>query len=269
MTQLSKTLCEAHYPDLLRAGGLHEGMTRALEGCGGGLEATTVPGFIPFARVGQGSRFTQIYAAAGRRLFVLEFWFDGVAYGNGSTPDIMEAAGSVREWVLEGPKLAVMKERFSFFTPSGRGEAHESGSLVEYQWGELLRQWEDSDKRYGGALSPTPLVRAAMLRPELRRLYPYTSLYSLGFRQTGHPFTNGCPCAAPLGGGLYRAYSPGYEVVKRRHRDKEYQVAEHDILGEGTVEEVLDLLVANLPPWRGPVADGTPENLSNRGREGV
>lgn len=259
MAQLSKTLSEAHYPDLIKAGGLHEGINRALEAVGSSLRATDVPGFIPFARVGQGSRFTQIYAAAGGRLFILEFWFDGVTYGNGPTPDIREAAAAAHAWALEEPKIAVMKERFGFFTPSGRGEAHESGSLVEYEWGELLKQWEDSDKRHGGAPSPTPLIRAAMLRPELRRLYPYTSLYRLGFRRTGHPPTNDCPSAAPLGGGLYRAYSHRYEVSKRRHQGKEYQVTEHEILGEGTVEEVLDLLVANLPP----------EDLSNEERGGV
>ncbi|HEX8338854.1 MAG TPA: DUF6193 family natural product biosynthesis protein [Pyrinomonadaceae bacterium] len=269
MTELSKTLSEAHYSDLIEVGGLREGVTRALEAAGSSLRATTVPAFIPFARVGQGSRFTQIYAAAGRRLFTLEFWFDGVAYGSGSTPDVGEAAASAHAWALEGPGIALMKERFGFFTPSGRGEAHEAGSLVEYLWGELLRRWEDSDRRHGGTPSPTPLIRAAMLRPELRRLYPYTSLYSLGFSRTGYPFTNDCPSAAPHGDGLYRAYSHRYEVVKRRHRDREYQVTEHEILGEGTVEEVLDLLVADLPPGRGAAANGTPEDVSNAGREGV
>lgn len=247
MVELSKTLGEAHYSDLNRVGGLHEGITRALESLGSSLKATTVNGFIPFACVGQGSRFIQIYAAAGRRLFTLEFWFDGVVYGHGSTPDIVEAAGSAHAWVLEEPKISSMKERFRFFRPSARGEAHEAGTLLEHEWGELLKHWEKSDERHGGTPSPTPLIRAAMLRPELRRLYPYTSLYRLGFRRTSYPATDDCPSAEPLGNGLYRAYSPKHEVVKRRHRDWEYQVKEFEIIGEGTVEEVIDLLVANLP----------------------
>ena len=260
MTLLSKSLGEALYPDLIEAGGLHGGITRALRSAGSSLEATTVAGFIPYARVEQGSRFIQIYAAAERRLFILEFWFEGTVYGKGSTPDVGEAAGSAHAWVLEEPKIAEMRERFSFFTPTEDGRAHEGGYLLEHRWESLLRRWKENDPY---PYSPRPLIQAAMLRPELRRLFPFTSLNTLRFSRTSHPLTGGCPSAVSLGGGLYRAYSAKPKMVTRRRKGEEYQKVEPVILGEGTVEEVLDLLIDNLPPECETAVNGTAGDSSN------
>jgi hypothetical protein len=262
MTELAKTLSETLYPDLIEAGGLHEAVTRALNSSGSDLKATTVPGFIPYARVEQGSRSTQVYIAAEQRLFTLEFWYDGIAYGNGATPDIGVVAEAIQVWIVEAPQIASMRGRFGFFKPTGKGEAHEAGTLVEYQWESLLRSWSEHEPN---AFSPRPLIEAARLRPELRQLFPYTSLYKFCLsRTTGVPYTRDCPHALALGNGLYRAYSANYVVVTMRHADEEYRVAEHEILGEGTAEEVLDLLVVNLPPGCGPAVNGTAVDLANK-----
>jgi hypothetical protein len=258
MSELSKSLVETLYPDLIAAGGLHVAVSRAFAAIGSPLTATTISGFIPYAQVQHGSRFSQIYVAAQERLFIFDLWLEGVAYANGSGKNIEEMAQAIQEWLLEEPSVNEMKQRFSFVTFTGKGEAHEAGTLVEQQWQELLKRWEDSDKQYGGVLSPTPLIRGAMLRPELRQLYPYTSLYRLRFsRTTGFPFTNDCPYAEPLGNGLYRASLPAYGVAQMREPETVSQEAVDEVLGEGTVEEVLDLLIAHLPPDCGPAVNGT------------
>ena len=260
MTLLSKHLNETLYPDLVEAGGLAQALAQALSLMGDELTASsiTIPGFIPNARVGRGDRFSQVHIAAEKRLFTFDFWFEGICCGHGATDDINEIARAIRAWNLEESKIAVMREQFSFFAPTGKGEAHEDGSLVAFQWEEMLRIWTEHDSDF----SPRPLIEAAMQRPELRQLFPYTSLHNLCFsRTTGYPFTCDCPHAVALGGGLFRAHSAKYEVVTRSFEGREYRVAEHEILGEGTVEEVLDLLVANLPPNCGPAVNGTAEDV--------
>jgi hypothetical protein len=152
-----------------------------------------------------------------------------------------------------------MGERFKLFQPTEKGKAHEAGQAVEYQWESLLKSWEDTPDP---SMSPKPLIEAARKRPELRQRFPFTSLHKLCFsRTTGYPFTNDCPHAEPVGKGRFRAYSAKHEIVNRNHDGFDYQEAVYEVIGEGSVEEVTEMLVANLPPNCGAAIGGTAEDL--------
>src|SRR5262249_37534363 len=94
----------------------------------------------------------------------------------------------------------------------------------------------------------TPLVEKAMAVPALRRLFPFTSLYSLCFsRCTGYPFSGDCPSAAPAGDIRRGAADPRFRVTD----------AKGGLLGEGTAAEAVEWLVQHLPPNCGPAVQGT------------
>jgi len=241
--ELTKQIDDALYPDVSAAGGLANALGQALAAMGSPLEASATISFIPFARVEGGSRFCQTYIVKEERLFTFDFWTDGVTYGKGATRDLNKAAQAIHFWIIEEPDIAAMKNRFSFFTPSEKALAHEAGKAVEYQWDELLTQW--AKQVASDALSPLPLIQAGSKHPELRQLFPFTSLYSLHFsRTTGYPFTSDCPFANPIGDRRFRVYS-----------------ASRDVIGEGNVDEVIGMLKSNLPLNCGPAVNGTAENL--------
>ncbi len=81
------------------------------------------------------------------------------------------------------------------------------------------------------------LIEAASARPELRRLYPFTSHCVLRFSSRGsHPLEADAPSVEPLRDGGFRVLSPS---MKR-------------VLGEAdTAEAAVALVVARLPAATG------------------
>ncbi|HSL54377.1 MAG TPA: DUF6193 family natural product biosynthesis protein [Pyrinomonadaceae bacterium] len=206
--ELAKGINVDLYPDVAAAGSLCDALGKALAELGSPLHATAQINFIPFARAEGGSRFCQMYIAAHERLFIFDFWAKGVAYGRGSSSSLNDAAQAMHFWITEQPDIAQMQKRFSFFIPEEKAIAHEAGRAIEYQWERLRKHWA-RDETKADALAPLPLIEAAMKQPELRQLFPFTSLYTLRFsRTTGYPFTNDCPFAAPIGNGRFRVYRP-------------------------------------------------------------
>lgn len=250
--ELSKQINDELYPDVAAAGNLSNALAKAFAELGSPLQPASEVNFIPLAlaRTEGGSRFSQMYIAAYERLFLLDFWSRGVVYGNASTSSLNDAAQAIHFWIIEQPNIAQMQNRFTFFTADEQAKAHETGHAVEYQWERLLKQWARRDDEKPDAISPLPLIEAAMQRPELRQLFPFTSLYALHFsRTTGYPFTNDCPYAIPIGNARFRAHM-GVRGVTDPDRTG-------DVIGEGDVDEVIGMLVANLPPNCGPAIEGT------------
>lgn len=252
--ELSKEIKADLYPDVVAAGSLSNALAKAFADLGSPLQPASLINFIPFAQIEGGSRFCQMYIAAHERLFIFDFWSQGVGYGKGATSSLYDAAQAIHFWIIEQPDLARMQDRFSFFTADEQGLAHEAGRAVKYQWERLRTNWARDHKP--GALSPLPLIEAAMQQPELRQLFPFTSLYSLHFsRTTGFPFTSDCPYAAPVGNGRFRAY---HASPRSRNPDA---TGEMKMIGEGDASEVVSMLVAHLPPDCGPAVEGTANDL--------
>ena len=245
--ELGKEINVELYPEVAAAGSLSNALDQALAAVGSPLHPNAEVNFIPMARTAEGSRFCQMYIAAHERLFMFDFWARGVTYGKGSSSSLSDAAQAIHFWIIEQPNIAQMQTRFSFFIPEEQGIAHDAGRAVEYQWQELLKRWALYE-----TMTPLPLIEAAMKRPELAQLFPFTSMNSLHFsRTTGYPFTSDCPCAIPLGNNRFRAY---------KARLAEERMAK--VIGEGTAEEVVAMLVAHLPPNCGPAVEGTADDLT-------
>lgn len=161
-------------------------------------------------------------------------------FAKGSTDNLSDVAQAIYVWIKEIASIQTMQIRFKFFAPTEAGKAHKAGTYVEYKWQVLKAYWEETEKYMQESFpSPTPLIEAAMQRPELRMLFPFTSHNELCFsRTTGFPFTtHDCPHAIPLGNGRFRAYSAKF-------------------IGEGTINEVIEMLVNHLPPNCGPAVNG-------------
>ena len=247
--ELAKGINADLYPDVATAGNLANALDQALTDVGSPLQAqaTDMINFIPYALTARGSRSCQLYIASPERLFIFDFWTKGVAYGKGASSSLSDVAQAMHFWIVEEPDIARMKDRFSFFIPDEGAIAHEAGHAVEYQWEKLRQRWSVSD-----AMSPLPMIEAAMKQPALRQLFPFTSLYTLRFsRTTGYPFTHDCPFAAPIGNGRFRVYR-GSPPMSYGDPDQM-----KELIGEGNAEEAVAMLVAHLPPNCGAAVDGT------------
>jgi hypothetical protein len=258
--ELSKQINKDLYADIIECGGLSAALAKAMADLPGSLQVSTAENFIPYARVEDKSRFSQMYIASQKRLFLFDFWSEGVTYGKGASSILSQAAQAIHFWIYEKPSIAVMQKQFEIFRPTEEGKAHEIDQIVEYQWDRLLNSWREGDSP--DHMSPLPVIQAARKRPELRQLFPFTSLRRVCFsRTTGYPFTNDCPYAVPLGNGRYRAYSAKYTLEKRTCDETDDLEEVYEVIGEGSAEEVVEMLVMNLPPNCGAAINGTAEDV--------
>jgi hypothetical protein len=261
--ELSKQVNKDLYADIIGSGGLSAALANALADLPGSLQVSTAENFIPFARVEDKTRFSQMYIASQERLFLFDFWSEGVTYGKGASRILSEAAQAIHFWIYERPSIAVMERQFEIFRPTEEGKAHEVGQFVEHQWNRLLNSWREREGDSPDHISPLPVIQAAKKRPELRQLFPFTSLYKLCFsRTTGYPFTNDCPHTVPIGNGRYRAYSAKYMLEKRTCDGADDLEEGYEVIGEGSAEEVVEMLVMNLPSNCGAAINGTADEFT-------
>lgn len=123
----------------------------------------------------------------------------------------------------------------------GRGPA----DAVEAWWQCLRLTWRWSHAvhriRWPGRPYPgiVPLLEAAAAQPRLRRLYPFTSHFTLYFSSsTGYPWIVRGGSVEPLRDGRFRV----------RRRDPVAVIGEVD-----TAEEAVNLVLELLPPGSEPV----------------
>ncbi len=185
-----------------------------------------------------------------QREFSMDFWMQGVEYGNGCAKEFADVAESILLFLIQQASLTTLASRFPWFHPHSDGVAHEQGTdvYVSYVWSELERRVAcmDLPKSLAVILNLGSIVREAAKRPELRHLRPYTSLFVLCFsRTTGYPFSGDCPHAEPIGNELYRV-----------------TCANGTVLLDGVdAVKAADALVDALPPNSGPATAGTAERL--------
>lgn len=173
------------YGDVTAAGGLGPAIQAQLKAIGSPLcvreKDTEFAGLFPFASesVEQKQRFSQIMIAKDERLFMLDFWDQGVCLAHGSTPLLPKVAAVIHAWIVEGVLTGELRQRFPFVGVEPRAESHEQGAAaeVERKWQALLNQVRS--EQYKGEL--VTLVEKAMELPVLRRLFPFTSLDWLCF----------------------------------------------------------------------------------------
>ena len=177
------------YPDVVHAGSLAELFRRLLADSGTPIRCT--PCGTGHARISCGPRTAEITLAVRERSFQVTFWSAGAAMLIGSTPEPQLLARAAAEWLVRRPTTAELAQAFPFARPDADAEAYENGTITERRWREYL------------AAAPVPqlapLIEAASREPMLRRLFPFTSMWTLSFsRCTGFPYTTDCPAVTPV-----------------------------------------------------------------------
>src|SRR5262245_23919259 len=103
------------YPDLIEQGGLANALQAALREIGSSLSVSELDkSVLVCARVESGGRFSQIYIGAKIRMFSFDFWNRGVCLAHGATPEIVELARSIDNWIVPGCSTGELASAFRF-----------------------------------------------------------------------------------------------------------------------------------------------------------
>lgn len=232
------------YPELAAAGSLAAALEQLAADLG--VDLTAVPdgwGALVSAGIAASDperKPLSVHIGAESRWFGVSGWGQGVELITGATPDLADVVRAGVAWG-QGVSLRALRAEMPFLQSSELAEAHERGAaaVAELQW-RLMREQaaEAPDFPEFGAL-----VEAAHAERRLRRLYVFSSHWTLGFSScTGYPFHHEVAIAPSHGGGPYR-------VLNHPHAD---------IIGEAaTAEQAVALAVTRLPAGLGPAVTGT------------
>jgi hypothetical protein len=239
------------YPDVASAGGLTARISLALTAIGSTLEVapeTNMP--MAFASVQRLQRLSQIYIGASSRIFTTDFWSHGVCLGHLATDDVEHLVRAIDFWIAQCPSTRELAARFTDVDVAPCAQEFENGTEVEARWASYLER------------SPHPelsaLIHEAANSPELRQLFPFTSLTRLCFsRCTGYPYTRDCPVIVPAPGGRYvvhhaTEYYANWEAIESKPPDQKASV---------DAKEAVRLAVLALPDGVGPARRGTARDL--------
>ncbi len=235
-----KSKFQKHYRDIMDAGGLAVSLQRSFKQIGSSLEVTVKQVPVTNARIEQGNRFSQIYLGSDERLFLFDFWKDGVCMGNGKTGSLVECVKAIDVWVGNDGDLDAM-ETLDYVELGKEARVHEEGRVVEHRWGQYV---ESIGERFPSLVE---FVIEASKDPQLSVLFPFTSLNRFCFsRCTGYPFTRDIPHVSA-------SKDAGYVVVS----------PENEELGRGDARQAVELVVRNLPPNCGPAVQGTSKSIGD------
>lgn len=230
------------YPEIESAGGLIFALNNSFNKIGSTLRVANDnnPKFFPgaYARLEKDNKFSQVYIAAEEKLYLPDFWRDGVCLGHGKTPDIDHLAECIDFWLTTNVNIRELADKFTFVKPNKDAAIYDEGNEVEYKWKSILN---DPDRK-----EIKTFVELAIKDPILSQLFPYTSLRTLCFsRCTGYPFTYDTPTVTPI--------FETEQYLVRTSDGKE--------IGSGSATEVLKIVLNNLPNDIGPAIKGTSEDL--------
>jgi hypothetical protein len=230
------------YPEIESAGGLIFALDLAFKKIGSTLKVSNEddPKVFPgaYARIEKDNKFSQIYIAAKEKLYLPDFWRDGVCLGHGKTENIDLLAECIVYWLTTKAHTKELANKFSFVTPHKDARIFDEGNEVEYKWQSILN---DPDRK-----EIKSFVELAINDPILSKLFPYTSIMTLCFsRCTGYPFTYDTPTVSPI-------IESGQYIVRKN---------KIDVVGSGSAVDALKMVLDNLPKDIGPAIKGTSEDL--------
>ncbi|WP_171114764.1 DUF6193 family natural product biosynthesis protein [Streptomyces sp. Z423-1] len=231
------------YPDVVEAGGL----AAALERTAADLRVPLVvvpsgagtPDSVGIASTAPGRLPLEVIARPDSRAFQLVGRAGDVDIATGATRELRDVIAAGAAWGA-GTAVPQMREALPFLWFDPIAEAHERGpaAAVAAQW-DLLRE-----KAAGTPSFPEfgLLVEAAHAEARLRRLFPFTSHWTVAFSScTGRPYRDEIAIRPQPGGGQY---------IVLRHPNT-------GMIGEAaTAKEAVALALAHLPESVGPVVAG-------------
>ncbi|RSM95297.1 hypothetical protein DMB42_50195 [Nonomuraea sp. WAC 01424] len=193
------------YPDVAAHGSLAAALLAAAAGQGlslplavtpsDPLRHATIASLIPhrhssYVTAWHHERRWTIWGSSNNRLMIC-----------GATEDLRELPQVIRGWA-EGASLEEIGQAALFDVLTGRFEVPDNNpvDIIASEWQWMLKDARDADWPEYQAL-----IEAAYAEPRLRRLYPYTSHWALGFSSTpDYPFSRPFVWIdAPRGAGGY------------------------------------------------------------------
>lgn len=259
---ISKFFRRELYPELRKAGGFGIALNAAFESINSTLRVTVDSHHhkLPFAycMVKEANKFSQIYLGAEEKIYMPDFWRDGVCLAHGKTEDIFQLVQVVDYWLTQNVSTLELSSHFSFVKPADRASAFEENREVEYKWMLMLADDDHSDLK--------EFLTLASKNEVLNKLFPFTSLFTLLFSKcTGYPYdTANLPEVTSI--KYMHALLPENitEYAKNRYENaiqhgSVYVVTKNrtQYIGQGNAEEVLKIVCDNLPEDIAPARKGT------------
>lgn len=199
------------------------------------------------AVVSNNTRFCQIHKAAKERLFLTDFWENGVLLANVHTQSTDVLLRAIIAWCHSTVNPLEFSEISKEIELNENLEPYVKGPLayVRFKWENLVKLADQYPNPYGKL---KPVIEKAMNTSELGSLLPYTSMWLLCFSQcTGYPFIGGCPQICPAENSEFKTLYFGRTST---------------VLGQGTAEHAVAIAIQHLPPNCGPARHGTAVTLT-------
>jgi hypothetical protein len=203
-----RELRERNYPDIVAAGSLAAVLSDALMRQGSRLSIGREffgAQSVTFASCWQGDRGFQMYIAKYERLFTMGLWEKDIEVADAETPDIDEAAHTIRRWLEDRVRLSAVPAELAHARLSEKGMSYARGTYLEDEWRRLIERTRDrkhSELFHWDELAS--LIRVASQHPELRRFQPFTSVWRFSVSvKAGIPAPK-IPLIWPLGDGRFR-----------------------------------------------------------------
>ncbi|WP_459647499.1 DUF6193 family natural product biosynthesis protein [Kitasatospora sp. Ki12] len=242
------------YPDLVAAGSLGALLERTAAELA--LDITVVPGHSDvtagIAASADGRKPLTVHIGAERRWFGVTGWSRGIEMVAGGTTDLGDVVRAGVAWG-SGKSLGELGELLPWLASGEFARAAERGpaDAVEVAWRRLGEQAAEAPEfpEFGA------LVEATRAEPRLRQLFPFSSMWRVGFRAglgNGHP-----PAVVVIPGDATRPYRVQRNLAFQGGEDwrDEYLIGE-----AGTAEEAAALAAAHVPADLGPAVAG-PDDL--------
>lgn len=234
------------YPELDAVGGLNNALNAEFIKLSSSLKTlddSSLDGMpFSYARVEKGKKFSQVYLAAQEKLYLPDFWREGVCLAQGKTTSLAELAKALDFWLCKDPTTQELAEAFAFVKPNEKASVFDEGREIEYTWVRI----QNDDSR----TELKAFVDLAIKDEVVSSLFPFTSLFTLCFsRCTGYPYTYDTPTVTPIGKSVFGQHK--YEI----------RMAENQVVGRGNAKKALALVKAHLPLGIKPAIKGTAEDL--------
>lgn len=241
------------YPELEKVGGLKNAIDFEFEKLNSTLRVSRdskldeIP--MTYARIENGQKFSQVYIGAAEKIYLPDFWNEGVCLAHGQTKNISDLTQALQFWLCNDISTKALTDKFLFIVPNDKALAFDNNNEVEYTWNLILQDQSRSEL--------SDFVKLAINDDILNKLFPFTSLYTLCFsRCTGYPYdTDNLPNVTPK---QFENYTPikGANGIKL---EAQFVVTKNrnEFLGEGNAEVALRIVKANLPENVQPARKGT------------
>ena len=179
-----------------------------------------------FTIVQNGNKLSQIYLAKEERLFLPDFWRNGVCLAHGKSDNLTRVAEAIDFWLNNDIKTSQLSHEFPFIEAENKAEAFDNGTEIEYAWNNYL---EHPSLKNSGM---SQFIKEAIKHEKIKNLFPFISLERFCFsRCTGYPYTRDLPVIVVL-------------------EKKDFYVLDNDgnVLQKGTIEEAIKTLLEQIPP---------------------